>query len=319
MTIPLQTETSKSEAETRHDPARYMAVLAGTIIFLAAAFVAILWTLEAAKLKPPPAFTNSDCFDAKLEFLRKNPPVDPTHLIVGSSVAWRNLAGDAVVEQHPNAKPLNGAFCGLSINQSAFTARFFLERFPTITDVLLVLDPFDMSVCRSKKSALFDTADVSAYLSGAHDLSFYFKYFDAFSLMANAFGVKDVFTRHGDGPLKIDGRRGLVYGPPPALQAECDTALADLAAYVENTGRHLLVVTMPLLGEWSDKYDRDSKARTHLAETIRGALKGRSAKFWDAWSRLTLPAQDYTDAVHLRGSAAPGFTRQLVKATGFGS
>jgi hypothetical protein len=164
MTIPLQTETSKSEAETLHDPARYMAVLAGTMIFLAAAFVAILWTLEAGKLKPPPAFTNSDCFDAKLAFLRKNPPVDPTHLIVGSSIAWRNLAGDAAVEQHPNARPLNGAFCGLTMNQSAFAARFILKRFPTITDVLLVLDPFDMSVCRSKGTSIFDPADVAAYL-----------------------------------------------------------------------------------------------------------------------------------------------------------
>lgn len=300
------------------DAVRYLLAVAATIVIVAGGFVGVLWGLELAHRKPPPAFTNSYCFDAKLEFLRENPPVKPTHLIVGSSISWRNFDGDVVVEEHPDARPLNASFCGLSVNQSAYAARFFLQRYPTITDVLLMLDPFDMSTCRSNKTAIFDAADVSAYLSGADDLNFYFKYFDFFSLLVNAFSTRKVFNRHGDGPLYTNESYGLVYGPAPGVQAECEAALARLAQDVEKSGRRLVVMTMPLLGEWSDKYDANSQARVGLAKGIRRALEGRSAAFWDAWSEIVIPAADYTDAVHLRWSGVPRFTRRLVRATGFG-
>lgn len=306
-------------APTPDDAVRYLALVAATIVFLTAGFVGVVWALDLTGLKPPPAFTNNLCIDAKLEFFRENPPVRPTHMIVGSSIAWRNIASNVVAEEHPSARPLNGAFCGLSLNQSTFAARFFLQRFPTITDVLLVLVPFDMGACRSNKTNLFDTADVSAYLSGANDLQFYFKYFDVFSLVTNAFGEKDVYTAHGDGPLLTDQPRRLVYGPAPAVQPECEAALAEFAADLERTGRRLVVVTMPVLDEWSAKYDRDSKEREYFATRIRHALKGSSAVFWDAWSKIEPAAAAYSDAVHLRWRAVPAFTRQLVEATGFGA
>jgi hypothetical protein len=306
-------------AETSADAVRYLAVVAATIVIVAAAFAGVLWGLEASRLRPPPAFSNSYCLDAKLEFLRQNPPIDPTHLIVGSSIGWRNIDANAIVEQHPDVRPLNGAFCGLSINQSAFATRFFLQRFPTITDVLLVVDPFDMSSCRSNRTAMFDAADVSGYLAGADDLSFYFKYFDLFSLFVNAIGAKEVFTRYGDGPLDTDESRSLVYGPAPNIQSECLAALTGLAEDVEKSGKRLIVVSMPLLGDWSEKYDRDLKARAQLANAIRRALNGKPAVFWDGWSEITVPPAHYLDAVHLRWSAVPNFTRQLVQATGFGS
>jgi hypothetical protein len=304
---------------------RYLAIVTATIAVTAASFVGLLLGLDLSGSKPPPAFSNSYCFDAKLASFRQDPPVQPTHLIVGSSVPWRNVAAETIAEQYPDARPLNASFCGLVVNQSAFAARFFLERFPTITDVLLVLDPFDMSACRSNKTAVFDAADVSAYLSGANDLEYYFKYFDIVSLIGNAFTTANasstthLVTRLGDGPLYRSESHELVYGPPPAIQPACEAALTAFAEDVENSGKHLVVATMPLLRDWSDKYDSDSRAKKQLAGSIRRALDGTSATFWDGWSKVALPRADYSDAVHLHWRAVPDFTRQLAQATGFGA
>jgi len=126
-------------AETSADAVRYLAVVAATIVIVAAAFAGVLWgsrrrasgrrLLSATVI----ALTRSSSFFGKS-------PIDPTHLIVGSSIGWRNRR-----QRHRRTtsrfRPLNGAFCGLSINQSGVRTRFFLQRFPTITDVLLVVDP----------------------------------------------------------------------------------------------------------------------------------------------------------------------------------
>ena len=282
-------------------------------------FVGLLLGLEVAGIKPPPAFTNSYCIDAKLEFLRHHPPLRPTHLVVGSSIAWRNIDADAIARENPHARPLNGAFCGLAINQSAFVARFLIDRFVGISDVLLLLDPFDMSSCRASKTDVFDKPDVAAYLSGAPDLDYYFKYFDLLSLITNAVGRKEAFTAYGDGPLDTEHSFGLVYGPPRQSQPECQAALTAFALDMQKRGIALTVATMPLMSGWSRKYDPDARARKALAEELASALVGTQARLWDAWSTLDVPADDYTDAVHLRWTATDRFTRHLITATGFGT
>jgi hypothetical protein len=284
-----------------------------------AVFVGLLLGLDVAGLKPPPAFTNSHCIDAKLEFLRRHPPLKPTHLVVGSSIALRNIDTAAIARDNPQVRPLNGAFCGLAMNQSAFATRFLIDRLPGISDVLLLLDPFDMSSCRASKTAVFDPADVGAYLSGAPDLDYYFKYFDLFSLVTNAAGRKERFTPYGDLPLDTDRSFGLVYGPPRPSQPECLAALNAFALDLQKRGIALTVSTMPLMSGWSRAYDPDSRAAKALAAELASALAGTQARLWDTWSTLDVPAADFTDAVHLRWSATGRFTRRLVSATGFGA
>ena len=306
---------------------RYLAIVATTIVLTAAGFVGLVEALDWAGRRPPPAFSNSYCFDVKLASFRDNPPLAPTHVVLGSSVAWRNVAADSIREQYPSARPLNASFCGLMVNQSAFVGRYFLQRFPSVTDVLLLLDAFDMSACRSSKTQVFDPADVSPYLSGEDDLRFYFKYFDIVSLVGNAFGTADAssisypVTRLGDGPLlraELPDHE-LVYGPPPETQPACIEALAVFAAEIERNGRHLVVATMPLRSDWSDKYDKNDESRKKFAASLRSALAGTSAQFWDAASAVVLPRAHYFDALHLHWGAAPAFTRRLVQATRFGA
>jgi hypothetical protein len=309
---------------------RYLAVVSSTIIAAAVVFVVGLHALDAGNHKPPPAFSNSLCTDAKLEFLRDHPPAQPTHLIIGSSISWRNIAAEMIVERFPDTRPLNAGFCGLQINQTAFVSRFILDRYPTITDLLLVLDPKDMSACSSTRSQVFDAGDVSEYLSGGDDTIYYFKYFDFPALVRNALVFRErmvneddmdalVFTRYGDGPVVTDETRGIFYGAAPRLDPVCKDALAALARDVSASGRHLLVVTMPLLADWSQRYDGEAKVRKQLAEGIRQALDGTPSVFWDAWAEAPLDNASYTDAFHLRWSAARSFTERLVAATGFGS
>lgn len=309
---------------------RYLAVVSSTIAAAAIVFVAGLHALDAGNHKPPPAFSNSLCTDAKLEFLRDHPPAQPTHMIIGSSISWRNIAGEMIVERFPEARPLNAGFCGLQLNQTAFVSRFVLDRYPSITDLLLVLDPKDMSACASARSEVFDAADVSEYLSGADDTIFYFRYFDFPALVRNALVVRErkvneddmdalVFTRYGDGPVVTTETRGIFYGAAPRLDPVCKDALATLARDVAAGGRRLLVVTMPLLADWSRRFDGEARVRKQLAEDIREALDGTSSVFWDAWAEAPLDGSSYTDAFHLRWSAARSFTERLVATTGFGS
>jgi len=238
---------------------------------------------------------------------------------VGSSIALRNIDTAAIARDNPQVRPLNGAFCGLAMNQSAFATQFLIDRLPGVSDVLLLLDPFDMSSCRASKTAVFDQADVGAYLSGAPDLDYYFKYFDPFSLITNAAGRKERFTPYGDLPLDTDRYFGLVYGPPRPSQPECLAALNAFALDLQKRGIALTVSTMPLMSGWSRAYDPDSRAAKALAAELASALAGTQARLWDTWSTLDVPAADFTDAVHLRWSATARFTRRLVSATGFGA
>jgi hypothetical protein len=321
---------TEGAAHSPMNAGRYLAVLAFTIAAATVVFVAGLHLMDLGNRKPPPAFANSLCTDAKLEFLRESPPVKPTHLIVGSSISWRNIAAETIAERFPQARPLNGGFCGLQFNQTAFVTRFALERYPSVTDLLLVLDPKDMSACSTTRSAVFDTADVSAYLSGAHDLIYYFRYFDLPALLSNAAVLKErkanmdefnplVFTPYGDGPLKTAVSRGLFYGAAPRIDPACRDALAAFARDIARSGRHLLVVTMPLHSNWSNQYDGEARVKDQLAGSIREALAGTPATFWDAWTEAPLAEDSYIDAFHLRWSAARAFTHRLIEATGFGS
>jgi hypothetical protein len=320
---------SRSDGHSRH-AIRYIAAVAATIFIAAAGFVGALQILDLGQRKPPPGIANNLCADMKLQFLREHPPTQPTHLIVGSSVTWRNVAAKVVAQTYPEARPLNAGICGLQMNQTAFATSYLMQRYPSVTDVLLIVSPFDMGGCTTAKTAFFDRGDATEYLSGTDDLGLYFKYFDPVALARNAVELKErrldattfdtlVLTAYGDGPLDTEQSRGVFYDRAPPIDPACVTALAKLAHEVTGAGRGLVVVTMPMLVDWSRAFDRNSTVRAQLADRIRAAVSGTPARVWDAWSALKLPAAGYIDAVHLRWSAAIDFSRRLVETTKFGS
>jgi hypothetical protein len=308
-----------------------IAVLLGAVCSLLL-FLGTLQALERTGNLPPPALTNSLCADEKLAFLRDHPTATPSILVVGSSVAWRHFDGEAVLRRSPGAWPLNGGFCGLAMHQTAFVTDYLLARFTSVREVVAIVAPQDFEDCSKVPARLFDPADVDAFL-GHHrwPAGFYLRYFDPVSLARNAARVaaqrsgqdsRDplVFTRFGDAPLDTDKTADLGYGGITGFDPACFAALQDLAGKLATARQRLVVAITPINPGWSARFDpkehllADFEAR--LRQAIAGA--GNAATLWNGPGGAGFGTAAFTDAIHLRWSAARCFTEALVRATGLG-
>lgn len=310
----------------------YIACAVVTAAAISGLYVLVLKTLRSVNLLPPPALTNSFCRDAKLEFLKENLPQEPSAVILGASVAWRNVASEEIVRQYPSARPVNMGFCGLQVNQTRFVANYFLDRYPGARDVLLLLDAYDMSMCGRTKARLFKPADVDEYFA-AHGAAwgFYFRYFDPIALLRNVRVMTElragtrpfdplVFTPYGDGPMAIDGARDDVDGPFDGIDPACAESLKSLVREITERGHNLVVATNPMGPKWFEDHDPAGKVHARLLRAIDDAVAGAgSVVVWDGERDARIDPDDLIDYMHLRWSAAERFTRQLVMATGFGA
>ncbi|WP_120006411.1 hypothetical protein [Teichococcus vastitatis] len=306
---------------------RYIATLLGSALGALGLFYAGLFTLDATGNLPPPAFTNSICVDEKLAFHRQHPARDPNLLVIGSSVAWRHFDGAALVEEAPQVKPLNAGFCGLSASQSTFAAQWFLDRTPSVRDVLLITSPQDFETCGQAGVPLFNSEDVDRYVVGrASPWLYYLRYFDPFSLLRNATNIASkrrgdsindpiVFDAYGSGPLRTDDVRDTqIYGLVRKLDGACFDAVRALNLRLKGEGRRLLVATTPLHPDWK----HGTGAAPLLAEfnqRMQAALAVNPAsEFWDGDAAGVVGRSAFFDAIHLRWSAARQYTRALGKA-----
>ena len=323
-------EASKAAASSRRSWGSYLGIAFATAACMMALYGATLAGLAATGNLPPPAFVNSLCADAKLQHIRNNPPDHPTALIVGSSIAWRNFDSAAIVQQYPDARPLNAGVCGLRANQAEFVAGFFLKRYPSAKRVLLLLAPEDLLLCSRTDATLFDAGDVNAYLSRT-DWNWlnYLKYFDPVSLIRNAANLRAkqenripldplVFTRYADGPLNTSESKGILYGRFALPDQTCLDAVHDLAKTVHDSGRQMLVATSPLSPEWVSRFDQDDVYRPEFTAAIRSSLDGAGAEFWNGAEQAAQPQAAFTDDIHMRWSGAERFSAALVQDTHFG-
>jgi len=129
---------------------------------------------------------------------------------------------------------------------------------------------------------------------------------------ARAMGFAMEFTRYGDGPLDTTRNRGLFYGQIAGLDQACFDALRSFATRLSEEGRRFMVVTTPLHPGWTAKYDPNGTMRRHISQSIRHALDGTGARFWNGAEESGLDVDAFTDAIHIRWSAATPFTRQVV-------
>ncbi len=303
---------------------RYLLSLFAGLFGALALFCVALFTLERTGNLPPPAFTNSLCVDEKLNFLRQNPIQSPNLLVIGSSVAWRHVDGNALIKAMPEIRPLNGAFCGLFANQSTYVGHWLLDREQSIRSVVMIADPQDFAGCWRVPTAVFNREHVDPYVyEGASRWGYYMRYFAPKSLARNALTVKAqragqiewdplVFNRFGDGPLRTRNTRELMYGKPDALDRNCFNALQQMSARLRQEGRNLMVVSTPLHPQWKEKYDPDGTFLADFDRRIADAL-GDSGTYWNADKDWSTPVGSFVDAVHLRWSAAQEFTEALAE------
>jgi hypothetical protein len=184
--------------------------------------------------------------------------------------------------------------------------------------------PLDFNRCEGT-GQVFDPVDARRFVFQHRPAwSFYLRYFDPVSLIRNiqrqardratarAMGFAIEFTPYGDGPLDTTRNRGLFYGKNPGIDAGCFDALRSLAVGLSEEGRRFMVVTTPLHPAWTARYDADGSLQRHISRSIAAALDGTGALFWNAAKESGTDASAFTDAIHIRWSAAAPFTRQIM-------
>jgi hypothetical protein len=219
--------------------------------------------------------------------------------------------------------PLNAGFCGLNAQQAVNVADWLLPHLPRVTRVLMIASPQDFAQCANVPPA-FDVADAERYVfERAPTWSFYLRYFDPISLVRNAREVAAkrgnripldplVFTRYGDGPLDTTSSRDLTYGAIPSLDPACFNAVREFAGRMRDTRRELTVATTPMNPTWSARYDAHGLTTSAFASGLDRALAGTDAALWNAERQTHFDATAFTDAIHLRWSAAHRYSEQVV-------
>ena len=327
MSLERQLEAARlsDRATAAPGPARYLAAVLGGGIAGLLAIGLFYGGLHMAGKLPPPPLSNNYCVDEKLVFLRNNPPTDPNFAVIGSSVAWRSIDSSIIAQEMPGARPLNAGFCGMQVHQSAFIANWITERWPSIQQMVLIISPLDYESCEGS-GQVFDPTDANKLVFERKPTwSFYLRYFDPVSLLRNverkaadaaharAMGVMREYTEYGDGPLDTSLDRGLFYGPVANLDKSCLDALRSLATQLAEQGRQLMVVTMPVHPEWIARYDPDGSVRRWITNGVTTALDGTGADLWNAMEARPLDGSAFTDAIHIRWSAAHTLTEEIVR------
>jgi hypothetical protein len=321
---PAERAATRQRKAWRAAPGRYLAGILGGAIGALAVFCAVYSALYVTGYLPPPPLSNNVCTDEKLVFFRENPPTEPNLLVIGSSVAWRNIDSSVIARELAGRQPLNAGFCGMQVHQSAFVADWMLRHWPSVDQLIFVVSPLDYTECRST-DVVFNQADADRFVfEGAGAWTFYLRYFDPVSLnrnikrqaedreQARVLKINRTFTKYGDGPLDTNENRGLFYGPLPALDSICFDALRKFAIRLAGEGRELLVVATPIHPKWKSQYDPHGILRADFSRQLTAALAGTGASLWDADGAGIFDATAFTDAIHIRWDAAETLTNGIV-------
>ncbi len=215
---------------------------------------------------PAPAISRLVHMDEKLRFIRERPALDPTILAVGSSVTWRQLAGgvfDAVAGGAGGF--LNGGTALLQVHQTRVMSRFYLDHFPNVRTLLVLVGLPDFSDCTIQPEHLVAQKDAARYTFNDWPAAyFYFRYVSPQRYLRTAMRLPERRTpligdlyldAHGSGPLQVPDtmKRGLRYGKI-ARDPACVAALNGLVADTEARGVQLVLVFAPIHPDYRAGY-----------------------------------------------------------------
>ena len=130
--------------------------------------------------------------------------------------------------------PLNGAFCGLKMNQTEFATGYLLGHYPSVQSVVLIVSPLDLSECSTTNARVFDPKDVDGFVFRRDfAFTFYLKYFDPLTLAKNVLILRSMqegelpldammLDQYGDAPLDTDAsRKGSLFTALLPLSTRC--------------------------------------------------------------------------------------------------
>ncbi|WP_184002697.1 hypothetical protein [Stakelama sediminis] len=279
--------------------------------------------LHAAGRLPPPPITATNCIDEKFRFLHDQKTLDPYLIAVGSSVTWRNLnfaALDSSTRQR--LRPVNAAPCYLDIEETGQLTRFMVDRYDNVRTVLTVVAMRDFQQCTGDR--FFSRGLLSGYLDRTVPSALiYLRNFRPKNFLKDVLhirGMRDgsdiqnplVMDPYGSGPLRIaepDPRHDVVIDP------QCFRQLADLAGWLHHRHIRMVVVTMPDMPAWIDRYDPGAVRSNAWRSQLRYLADQGAFKLLDGNRYRHDPR--FVDPAHFHWSETAGFTRWLSQKGAF--
>lgn len=295
----------------------------GLLGSLAAVYAMLAFLLPASF--PAPPLTRLAALDEKLRFLREHPEIDPRILAVGSSITWRQLAGNSFDRAAGGRRHfLNGATVSLQIHQTGDLLDFYLDNYPRVRTVLIMAGLPDFTNCSTEPRAVFDHAAARAYVFQRWPAAwFYLRYFSPQRFARTAMTLAERQTpltgdlyldAYGSGPLQVpdESKRGLRYQamePDPA----CVTALVELSEALNNRGVNLVLVFPPLHPEYRRAYPGVVSATCRIARDVEMATRRHKTDLLVLPQDVGFADEDFFDAFHLQYAAAQRLSAQVAR------
>lgn len=275
---------------------------------------------------PAPAISTLVHMDEKLRFIRERPALDPTILAVGSSVTWRQVAGGAFdgIAGGPG-RFLNGGTALLQVHQTRAMAGFYLDHFPNVRTLLVLVSLPDFSDCTVQPEHLVAQRDAARYtFNDWPSPYFYFRYVSPQRYLRTAMTLPERRTpltgdlyldAHGSGPLQVPDtmKRGLRYGKI-ARDPACVAALDGLVADTEARGVQLVLVFAPIHPDYRASFPAETAWLGGVASQVAAAAKrsGKNTLVLDMIRDPSFAGQDFFDAFHLQWNAVKVLSKRIV-------
>lgn len=288
-----------------------LAFIAGSMVWLAM-FYGGLWVLRSTDRLAPPPVSGTWCIDSRLAWLKDNPEWKNAELIaVGSSVTWRNLDFD-VVSGSERGRVVNAAPCFLTVNQTRYLTAYLIDKAPQLKTVMMVVAPRDLDGCSRNPEAFFDRELTDDYLDRRiSGLWLRFRNFRAKDVVLHALQADQrrpnmVYDPYGSGPLI---RAVPDVGWPVQPERACFAELTRIADTLADKDIQFVLVTLPMMQGWSERYDPDQAIQQQFRADIDAALEPTAAVVVDGMTQWPLPTEAFTDPAHLQWPETAAFTR----------
>jgi len=267
--------------------------------------------LFAPNQVPPPAITPIAQIDEKLQFIRDNPQIDPHILAVGSSITFRQLAGDefrnvAGGRQHF----LNGGVVQLQVDETKQFADFYLDNYHNVETVLMLTGLPDFKDCSTEHEPMLDPGPARGFSFERYpSVLYYLRYFSPQRYIRGALQHDQRTTpfygdlyidEFGSGPVKITKgtNLGLRYGAID-IDPACIDAMAKFAKDVGARGVHFVIVFAPIHPDYRATYRDSTKQLEQVIATVRKRVVSEKTYVLDLHASAQFDADDFYDAFHL--------------------
>jgi hypothetical protein len=297
----------------------FVGLLGGALLAFALIMAGLGWFAWTDRLPAPP-ITKVEFMDEKLRFLRERQDLDPTFVVVGSSMALRQFDGQPFASRLGQKHVLNGASTLINVHQTRFLTSFYMEHLPHLQTIVLMLGPPDFENCTTTPADLFDPEDASGY-AFKQDIAapLYLRYFAPVLYLRRARNFQERrvpltgdfwMDEYGSSPLQWTPEmiKGLRYG---ALRFDrsCVNHLLQALTEIKAKGIRPVVVFSPVHPEYRWEYPESIERLKTVGEAVKAELREGSDFF--NLSEGDFEASDFFDAVHLQWTAVQRYSDKL--------